>query len=266
MMNIKNNRKNIAAGIILILSLFVMGITGYKLWESNQIYREANESYDQLIAMVRPGNLQAKTNINEEINELSDELPDEDLRMAVDFAALKTINNDGVAWLYGPGSVIDYPVMQARDYDYYLHHLPNGKYNANGSLFIDYNNASDFSDRLTIIYGHNMNSGRMFGSLTKYKEQSYFDENPHMYLFTEQQDYRIDFVYGCMIAAGEWRDRAFMYQVNTDSLLSYADYHSTFTSGVTHTPDDRVIVLSTCSNDFNDARYILIGILRDVVN
>ena len=79
---------------------------------------------------------------------------------------------------------------------------PDGTYNANGSLFIDYNNAWDFSDQLTVIYGHHMKSGQMFGSLKGYKGQAYFENHPYMYLYTDNGNYRIDLLYGCVAGSG----------------------------------------------------------------
>ena len=103
------------------------------------------------------------------------------------------------AWLYCPDTVIDYPVMKADDYSYYLKHLPDGTHNANGTLFLDYNCAPDFSDSLSVIYGHKMKSGKMFGSLEGYKKEGYYSEHPYMYLYTKQGKFRINLVYGCVI-------------------------------------------------------------------
>jgi sortase B len=153
--------------------------------------------------------------------------------------------------------------MRADDYSYYLTHLPDGTENATGSLFIDYNCAADFSDPLTVIYGHHMKTGKMFGSLKGYKEQSYYQEHPYMYLYTAQNNHRLDLLYGCVIGAGQWRDRAFMFSANIESLLAYAKHNTTFISDAVYQEGDNVIALSTCSYEFDDARYIVIGILRN---
>jgi sortase B len=182
----------------------------------------------------------------------------------IDFDALKAINSNAVAWLYSPNTAIDYPVMRTENYSYYLDRLPDGRKNANGSLFIDYNNTSDFSGALTVIYGHNMKSGKMFGSLPSYKSQSYFNQHPFMYLYTERRSYRLDLIYGCTIGEGQWRERAFMYAENIASLISYASHYTTFKSGTSYKSGDRVVVLSTCTFEFNDARYVVLGVLRGI--
>jgi len=276
--------KKAIAWLILALSIVVMVVYGRELRAVEMTYQEGNESYEQLTANVRPGGLpvfhaaqatHAKetyiegTHIEETAGDLSGVVLAAPLRpqiaipdMAIDFAALKAINADSAAWLYSPDTVIDYPVMRATDYSYYLQHLPNGSLNANGSLFIDYNCAPDFSDSLTIIYGHHMKSGRMFGSIVGYKKQAYFDAHPNMYLYTADGSYRIDLIYGCVIGAGQWRERAFMFKENLDSLLTYAAHNTTFSSDVAYAEGDRVVALSTCSYEFDNARYLVIGVLR----
>jgi SrtB family sortase len=167
-----------------------------------------------------------------------------------------------IAWLYCPDTLIDYPVMRTNDYSYYLNHLPSGKKNEDGSLFLDYNCASDFSGPFVVIYGNHMESGKMFGSLMGYKKQSYYDEHPTMYLYTEQGNYRIELLYGFVIGAGQWRERAFMYPENVQALLAYAAHNTTLTSNAKYAENDRIVALSTCSYEFDNARYVVIGKLQ----
>lgn len=250
-----------AAWILLIVSLGVTLFSVYKLWEGLRVYSEGDQNYARLQDQIR----QPDGTANPPFDTLksSGTKPLVDIpSISIDFDALEKVNADSAAWLYCPDTVIDYPVMRADDYSRYLHHLPNGTKNANGSLFLDYNCPADFSGRLSIIYGHHMRSGKMFGSLVKYKKQEYFEQHPYMYLYTRQGNYRIDLKYGCVISAGEWRERAFMFDVNLDALLSYAAAKTTFGSDTDYTEGDRFVVLSTCSYEFDDARYIVIGILK----
>ena len=182
----------------------------------------------------------------------------------VDLASAMSINSDVVAWLYSPNTLIDYPVLMTDNYTYYIDHLPDGSRNSNGSLFIDYNNRWDFSGPLTVIYGHNMRSGKMFGSLPGYKTQSYYNNHPTMYIYTEFANYRLDIIYGFSTSDREFRENFFMYEQNVDSLVSFASTRSTFNSGVTYKTGDRVVALSTCTFEFFDARYVVLGILRKI--
>ena len=101
----------------------------------------------------------------------------------------------------------------------------------------------------------------MFGSLTGYKEQSYYEKHPYMDLYTKQGNYRIDLLYGCVVGAGQWREKAFMFKENKKALLSYAAFGTTFESNIKYKEGDKLVALSTCSYEFNDARYVVIGVL-----
>ena len=248
---------------MLITALCVIVWSGYRLWEAQQVYAQGEQSYERLQDLVH----QPESTANEIGTEVSapplQTFPQVEVpALSLDFDALRKVNADATAWLYCPDTPIDYPVMRADDYNWYLHHLPDGTYNANGSLFLDFNAPADFSGRLSIIYGHNMKSGKMLGSLTGYKKQSYFEQHPTMYLYTPEGNYRVDLLYGCVVGAGEWRDRAFMFDINLDTLLSYAAYNTTFESGLSYSEGDRVLALSTCSYEFDDARYVVLGLLR----
>ena len=267
-------QRNWIALLVLLLGIGVMLYAGGRFKEKDEVYREGNMIYETLSERVRVGAAagdgrqrdarQAAAGIGAEgvetpANDAGNNLYN---NPKIDFAALKAINSDAAAWLYCPDTPIDYPVMRADDYDYYLSHLADGTLKANGALFIDYNNASDFSERLTVIYGHHMKSGRMFGGLKGYKNQQYFEDHPVMYLNTENQDYRVDLIYGCVIGAGEWSEYAFMYEENLEALLAYAAENTTFRSGASYAEGDRIVALSTCSYEFDDARYVVLGVLN----
>lgn len=257
-----------ALSLILFASICVMIYTGPKLLMAEQVYREGNSAYFALREQVKKS---AQDELFEPTPQASavstkgtaaEEAPAGAPAFEIDHEALRALNEDAAAWLYCPNTAIDYPVMRADDYNYYLYHLPDGTQNANGSLFIDYSCAADFSDELTVVYGHNMKSGHMFGSLKRYKEQRYFDENPYMYLFTRKGNYRIELLYGCVIGAEQWRERAFMYAENIDALIAYAAHNTTFISGAEYAGGDRIAAMSTCSYEFDGARYVIIGVLR----
>jgi len=267
-------KSTVIALVVLVVALGTALYAAAQLLAAQKAYKEGNAAYADMrgqvlrkpeqkpVQDIDPGTAKTEPGSSELLAALV-LLPQVDVPpLEIDFELLRAINDDAVAWLYCPNTMIDYPVMRAADYDRYLYRLPDGTYNVNGSLFIDYNNASDFSDCLTVIYGHHMQSKAMFGSLVGYKSQRYFDEFPYIYLYTETGNYRIDLIYGCVIAAGQWRERAFMYAENMDSLLAYAAHNTTFTSDIAYVEGDRVVVLSTCSYEFNDARYVVIGVLR----
>ena len=92
-------------------------------------------------------------------------------------AGEKTINDDMVAWITIDGTNIDYPVMQSDDNVKYLNTDPFGDYSLAGSIFLDSRNSYDFSDSYSLIYGHHMEYGKMFGALDDFLERSYLEKH-----------------------------------------------------------------------------------------
>ena len=176
---------------------------------------------------------------------------------SLDFDGLLALNSDVVGWLYGPGTGINYPVAQAEDNDYYLRRLLNGDWNENGTLFLDYRCDRDFSQGDSLIYGHHMDSGIMFGSLVEYKDQSYYDKHPYMYLATPDGQYRVELFAGCLTGV---EDDVYQLAITEDYLRRCME-SSTFQPDHDISIDGPILALSTCSYEFKDARYVVYGAL-----
>ncbi|HHU23253.1 MAG TPA: class B sortase [Clostridiales bacterium] len=180
--------------------------------------------------------------------------------VTVDFDSLLSINPDVVGWLYCENTEINLPVAQADDNFYYLNRLINGTINSSGTLFLDYRVSSDFSGKNSIIYGHNMKNKSMFGNLDAYKEQSYYDEHPVMYLLTPEQDYMVKLFSGYET---DTSSSAFTFEFEDED--DYAQHlaeiraMSLFESDVAVTSEDRILTLSTCSDNYSYLRFVLIG-------
>ncbi|MEA5004498.1 MAG: class B sortase [Christensenella sp.] len=183
----------------------------------------------------------------------------------VDIPALKKISGDAVGWIYAEGTPIDYPVMQGEDNSFYLNHLYDGTKNRLGSIFLDYRNAQDFSDQNSILYGHHMKSGKMFAALEKYKEQSYYDGHPSLTLDTQNGSYRVELLAGYVVD-GSVNDLQLNFG-NGEEFLSFVETvkgKSTFRSDVAVQGTDRIVTMVTCTYDFQNARYALIGKLVSI--
>lgn len=191
----------------------------------------------------------------QQYTDLDKEEEKEPERITVDFAALREINPDVVAWLYGADTGLNYPVVQGSDNEYYLYRLLDGSDNKNGTLFVDYQCNADFSTANTLIYGHNMRSGNMFGRLTDYKDASYYQEHPYLYLMTPTQDYRIDLLAGCVVDCDA---PVYSFELSSDYVRSCMA-SSTFTAQATYSEEYNLITLSTCSYEYENARYVVIG-------
>ena len=182
----------------------------------------------------------------------------------VDFKVLSKTNDDVIGWLYSEDTPINLPVVQSDDNSYYLRRMIDGSGNSSGTLFADCRNAPDFSDNNTIIYGHNMKNGEMFGSLSEYKKQSYYDEHPVMWLLTPDGDYKIEVVAGYVTTVGT---EIYTFDQSDDTVLDIVNRaveQSTFKTDLTLKKGDRYITLSTCSYEYDDARYVLIGRLNEL--
>jgi len=181
----------------------------------------------------------------------------------VDFEALLDINSDVVSWIYLEDTKINYPVVQGADNSYYLYRLFDGSSNGAGSIFMDFRSQRDLSGRNTILYGHHMKNGTMFNQITKYKEQAFYDQHPVALLMTPEGNYKIEFVAGYVtnMNSDAWK-MEFASDEEFSLWLENAIAQSTLTSTIKPGPQDRVVTLSTCTYEYNDARYVLVGILK----
>lgn len=178
----------------------------------------------------------------------------------VDMDYLRSVNSDIVGWLYCPGTVINYPVVQGTDNTYYLSHLADGSENRNGCLFVDCDNSADLSDENTIIYGHHMQSGAMFASLVKYADQSYYEEHPYMYLDVGDDQYLVEVFAGYDAAVDDDAYcRTFACEEDFVEWLDQVKAKSDFSADVEVAVGDHIVTFSTCSYVFEDARYVVHG-------
>ena len=183
------------------------------------------------------------------------EASEADIPIFVDFEKLTAEYPDIVGWLYCAGTPINYPVMQSDDNIRYLRHLPNGSYNAAGSLFADYCCKELGISGNYIIYGHNMKSGSMFGTLVRYKSQNYYDVHSTLYFLTPEKTYRVELIAGFVAkSTGEVYDT----QLTAEQVRQFCT-ESDFSSGNAPQDDDVFITLSTCSYEYENARYVVIG-------
>lgn len=181
----------------------------------------------------------------------------------IDFDALKKINQETVAWLYAPDTKINNVVAQGKDNRYYLHHLLNGTKANAGTLFVDAKNKGDFSDWNTIIYGHHMKNGTMFGGLKKYEDQKYYNKHKDMYLYTPKKNYKLQLIAGYTTDTKNRVYNVVQTKEERDEILREARQQSDFSSNVKVDVEDRLVTLSTCAYDFQEARYVVIAKLLE---
>ena len=171
---------------------------------------------------------------------------------------MNALSKDVVAWLTVDDTNIDYPVMQGRNNNEYLNKDPFGEYSLAGSIFLDTRNASDFSDPYSLIYGHHMEYGKMFGALDAFLDQAYFDNHRTATLIVSDKVYHIKF-FAC-IEADASVNEIFAPNEKTGNTLSYVQKHAL----IWHKPDgEKLIALSTCRFPQTTARIVVFGVLKD---
>ncbi len=245
----------------IIMFLCVLGILYcvFLLFLDNHEYNKGNAVYQQLRLYIRESELvvNKKVKSSEAIAEATKENQDMNER---EFASLKKINSDVVGWIIAKGTKINYPIVRGKDNDFYLHHLFSGELNKLGSIFMDYRNDRDFNNKNTIIYGHNMKDGSMFSSISKYKDQQYYDDFPTMLLYAPTGIFTIELFAG-IIVNGDYESIPFAYKDDSEfkSYIESLKNKSTFKSRTSVKMNDRIVTLCTCSYEYDNARYILFG-------
>lgn len=180
----------------------------------------------------------------------------------VDFERLQSINPDIIGWIWFENESISYPVLQGRDNQQYLRKTYEGTAATAGSIFAERLNSPDFSDSHTLIYGHNMHDGSMFGKLKNYRKEGYYAEHATFQIITPQGHYRYR-----IFAYEDVEENSFIYQVpfgdNEDfaAFLDSLQEISMIQTDISVRSSDKIITLSTCSS--TGRRFVVHAKLED---
>lgn len=257
--------------ILLIILIGIVAVWGYRIIVENR----ANSKYEEIQNTVNSAAKQAETEavIIETETEEETETETEEVQNAfdipeknLDWASLYAENKDIYAWIYIPGTQVDYPVLQsASDDSYYLNHNIDGSYGKPGCIYTEKINSKDFTNYNTVLYGHNMKNGEMFGCLHDYEDKTFFDENPYVYVYTEEKTYVYE------IFAAYTATNAHILNTNDFSTQEgFADYldnvvynkalTGNFRNDTRVTSDNRIITLSTCTSN-SSKRWLVQAVL-----
>ncbi len=271
-------KNKIILPLLFVLFAAVAIFAGYKVLDTLLDYGEGENAYDSLRQNVSVSAEDSENALSpkpdpddkesaspqEEVQPEETPDPHEGIDFPeVDFRLLSIMNEDIIGWIYMENSPIDYPIVQGEDNDEYINKLPDGKYNSAGSIFMDYRNSPDFSDRHTIIYGHRMNNNSMFGTIVNYKNQSWYDEHPRCFIMTAEENYVVEIFAGYVASLDEeaWK-LDFESDEEFEQWLSEAMARSCFESDVVPEQGERIISFSTCNRMNGYTRFILLGVLR----
>lgn len=244
-----SKRQKRKGGVIyLIIILILLAVIGFSLFKIGQIvygYWIGRSTYETI---AKEAGAVAKGKDDIEVN----------------FKKLRKKYPDVKAWLYSKGTIINYPIAQGKDNDWYLHRTLDGTWNGAGTLFIDIGNKKPFKEFLTIVYGHHMRDGSMFGSLVKYRDGEYYQKHKVLRLYTPKKNYNIKVIGGCTIPGDSERYKFdFADEEDKQEYLDWMTQNNEVAAEEFASPDDRIVMLSTCTYEFDDARFALFGKLEE---
>lgn len=195
------------------------------------------------------------------------EQTDEPVKFAnpINFKELKKQNDDIYAWINVSGTIIDYPILQhPTDNEYYLFHTSYGKWSNYGSIYTENYNSTDFNDFNTLVYGHNMFNGTMFGTLRRFRDKKFFDNNRYITVYLPDAVLKYE-----IFSAQVWDTKHILLNNDFSNIygrLNYIDeifskrkLNANINSNITVNENDKIITLSTCAAD--DERYLVQGVL-----
>lgn len=170
-------RHRILADALVGIGVVLLVVAGYTWFRDQLRYREQDEQTQRLEAYVSDSDDGSSQGSDSEA-----EAPQ------VDWAGLKAVNDEVVGWLQIPGTVVNYPVYQASDNEYYLHHSAEGSETVGGQVFLDCDNTGPgLVDYQSVLYGHHLRNGAMFQPISRMDDQEVFDATPTVWYVTENE-------------------------------------------------------------------------------
>lgn len=281
----KEKRKfNIYKLFTVLLAAILLVIVGYMLrnWiverNAQKQYEDLAESVNRLQnqvsdnAITPAGDRQdASTEVMETETEDAQEESDSAIagvdipQKQLDWNELAKVNPDIYAWIYIPGTQVDYPVLQhPTDNTYYLNYNMNGTRGYPGCIYTEKENSKDFTDFNTVMYGHNMRNKTMFETLHYYEDKAFFVNNPYVYVYRGDRVLVYE-IFAAYIAGNEHILYSYDFQTQ-EGRQNYVDQIEKGTSGnlrddVEVTGDSHILTLSTCISGKAKNRYLVQAVL-----
>lgn len=255
----KTTTDYIIIGVVVICVIAIL-FSGYNLFKSFREYKKASDEYDKIAeAVVHPPVDEVDESNVEPTDDTSTKKKKLKAPISIDFDSLKATNPDVVGWIHVEGlDGVSYPVVRGDSNDKYLHTTFQGTYNFAGAIFMDCHNRSDFGDCTTVIYGHNMKDGSMFGRLKWFETQDSYSVSPYIWILTptETMKFEIFSAYETPVNSRTYT----LYQKPSKDFLKYVEEMKSLsaikTNEVTLDARSKIITLSTCTGN-EDTRYVV---------
>ncbi len=215
-------------------------------------------------AEIRESGPRETVTINTSSEQAEEEEREETIDIPVDFDELHEINPDIYAWIEIPGTEISYAVLHREgNNSYYIRRSEDGAYYSGGSIFSEDYNKTDFSDKLTVLYGHNLKNGQKFAKLNDFADVSVFDEYRYINIYLPDRALVYEVFAACPhsnehLLAGHDFENAEVFETFFSELLQTRSMDAQFREELFPTYDeDQVLVLSTCYRQDKHQRYLV---------
>ncbi|HCS73519.1 MAG TPA: SrtB family sortase [Clostridiales bacterium] len=255
-----------------ILIVICIGVFLYSAWQivsyfydnykSKSTYDKIRDEYKQQLEIEKEVILSTNKSGNSLIT-ISPDILDipaksEKIYFKERYLSLIEINKDVVGWISIPNTVIDYPVVQAEDNNFYLRRNIHGEKATAGTIFMDYKSNALAEGGHIILYGHHMRNGTMFKDLVKYKEEDFFQnhENIQYNTLTKEMEWEVFSVY-ISKADFNYRLTEFSSEMKYLEFLHKLEDKSMFKKEIELSEDDQILTLSTCTYEYDDARLVV---------
>ena len=251
----KKKKSDVLLTIALIAAIVVFCYAAFNLYHIYTEYKKGTDEYNQIEEM-------AVTERDADSGEAAG--PNAQLKppIEVDFDKLKSVNEDVVGWIYVDALPdISYPIVKGKDNQTYLHQTYEKNYNFAGTIFVDYENSGDFSDCNTLVYGHNMKNGSMFGHLKKFREDDkLYKQDKYFWILTPERNYRYEII--TAYTTGVNSDTYTLFKGPGEEFEKYLEtikgYSEIQTDDTDLTIKDKIVTLSTCTGN-ESTRFVVQG-------
>lgn len=251
----KKKKSDVLLTIALIVAIAVFCYAAFNLYHIYTEYKKGTDEYNQIEEM-------AVTERDADSAEVAGPSAQIKPPIEVDFDKLKSVNEDVVGWIYVDALPdISYPIVKGKDNQTYLHQTYEKNYNFAGTIFVDYENSGDFSDCNTLVYGHNMKNGSMFGHLKKFREDDkLYKQNKYFWILTPERNYRYEII--TAYTTGVNSDTYTLFKGPGEEFEKYLEtikgYSEIQTDDTDLTIKDRIVTLSTCTGN-ESTRFVVQG-------
>ena len=251
----KKKKSDVLLTIALIAAIVVFCYAAFNLYHIYTEYKKGTDEYNQIEEM-------AVTERDADSAEVAG--PNAQLKppIEVDFDKLKSVNEDVVGWIYVDALPdISYPIVKGKDNQTYLHQTYEINCNFAGTIFVDYENSGDFSDCNTLVYGHNMKNGSMFGHLKKFREDDkLYKQDKYFWILTPERNYRYEII--SAYTTGVNSDTYTLFKGPGEEFEKYLEtikgYSEIQTDDTDLTIKDKIVTLSTCTGN-ESTRFVVQG-------